>query len=187
MSRFVIGLDLGQSQDFTALAVLEYSGNIRRRYACRHLERVPLGTDYPAIVARVAELRRYKALQDAALVVDAGGPGRPVVDMLRAAHLNPIPVGIVAGRTVRRKGQMIHVPKSVLIGTLIELFEGGRLAFSSGLPESTALTRELAAFRRIITKAGNVTYSAKSGAHDDMILAVALAAWYGESIALQKL
>jgi hypothetical protein len=101
----IVGVDLGQQRDYTAISVLErghvpagekYNAKyhhrgrevfaarqpVRREYQVRHLERPELGTPYPKIAARVVEL--LKSLGGApVLVVDATGVGRPVVDMLR--------------------------------------------------------------------------------------------------------
>jgi hypothetical protein len=88
-----VGLDLGQAHDFTALAVVE-SAIVRsalprppRVHAVRHLQRFPLGTPYPRIVADVVGLLRQLARLDPRrrLVVDQTGVGRPVVDMLSEA------------------------------------------------------------------------------------------------------
>src|SRR5262245_35924047 len=59
--KYLIGLDLGQVSDFTALAVLKATpqrshGGIVNNYDCMHLHRYPLGTSYPAIAAHVAGL-----------------------------------------------------------------------------------------------------------------------------------
>ena len=55
--RYILGLDLGEAQDFTAIAILEQGRPLGARHAhykVRHLERPPLGTSYPAIAYRVA-------------------------------------------------------------------------------------------------------------------------------------
>jgi hypothetical protein len=64
-SQFFIGVDLGQAEDFTAIAVVEraevegawdaarYTHEKRAELRLRHLERVPLGTAYPEVVERV--------------------------------------------------------------------------------------------------------------------------------------
>src|SRR4051794_40209522 len=101
----IVGVDLGQQRDYTAISVLErgyvpagekYNAKyhhrgrevfaarqpVRREYHVRHLERPKLGTPYPEVAGRVVEL--LKSLGGApVLVVDATGVGRPVVDMLR--------------------------------------------------------------------------------------------------------
>src|ERR1700726_1418229 len=99
--RYFVGLDLGQSQDHSALAVVERADLIldeidhvtydrlkERRYRVRFLERVALGTPYPNVVERVREVVRAKPLLGrCTLVVDATGVGAPVVDLLERAQL----------------------------------------------------------------------------------------------------
>jgi hypothetical protein len=99
---FSIGVDLGQRQDYSAVAVVErvrlnaplidYLHWMGREEApdewvVRHLERMPLGTAYTAVTARVVELAKHQTLLgDCRLVVDATGVGMPVADMLREAR-----------------------------------------------------------------------------------------------------
>ena len=85
--RYFIGLDLGQSQDYTAVSVLAETlddGAPKPKYQVGHLERFPLGTPYPDIVRAIVSLTERPELHgDWQLVVDAKGVGRPVVDLLR--------------------------------------------------------------------------------------------------------
>jgi hypothetical protein len=59
---FCVGLDLGQSADYTALAVIQDGtreipgGGTERFLHIRHLERYPLRTLYPDIAEGVAAL-----------------------------------------------------------------------------------------------------------------------------------
>ncbi len=48
---------------------------------------------------------------------------------------------------------------------------------SPALREAQSLVRELQDFRVTITEAANDTYGGRTGAHDDLVLAVALACW----------
>ena len=97
LSEFVVGVDLGQARDYTAIAVAELVGGGDQHL--RHLERLPLGTPYPAVVERIAALVR--ALPgDTDLVIDATGVGRPVRDMMRDAGLDPVAVTITGGRDI---------------------------------------------------------------------------------------
>jgi hypothetical protein len=90
MDRYFVGLDLGQAQDYSALAVLERPEvsartprHLRRpAHALRHLQRWPLGTSYPSIVQDVHNLLRRPVLYRCILIVDQTGVGRAVVDML---------------------------------------------------------------------------------------------------------
>src|SRR5262249_30609404 len=53
------------------------------------------------------------------------------------------------------------------------------------LSEAETLVRELQDFRVEFTAAGHLTFNARSGKHDDLVLALAIAAWraYGGGIA----
>ena len=49
------------------------------------------------------------------------------------------------------------------------------------MPEAAMLARELAAFEMKVSKAAETEMDAwREGAHDDLVLAVAVAAWLGE-------
>ena len=68
MVQYFVGVDLGQSADFTAVAVVEraelkgewdpvtFAWRKTAALRLRHLERTPLGTPYPDVVDRVAGL-----------------------------------------------------------------------------------------------------------------------------------
>src|SRR2546430_358834 len=96
LATYFVGLDLGQSRDHSALAVVEraevfgdldyvtYERRRALRYRVRFLERVRLGTPYPDVVGRVREgVRRPELAGRCTLVMDATGGGAPVLGMLR--------------------------------------------------------------------------------------------------------
>jgi hypothetical protein len=77
----------------------------------------------------------------------------------------------------------LHVPKKELVGVLQLLRQGRRLKIAR-LPERDLLVRGLGNFNVKITTAGNETFEAwRERDHDDLVLAVALACWLGESSA----
>ncbi len=193
--RHFVGLDLGQAQDFTALAVLtrpHLTGNeppAERQppYAVPHLHRFPLGTPYPAVVTAVVDLLRSPPLRGSMLVVDQTGVGRAVVDMLEDGLKGRVtcsfcPVTITAGQEVTHSETgRLRVPKKELVGCLQVLLQTRRLKVAQALPEAATLVRELETFRVKVTEAANETFGAwREGQHDDLVLAVALAAWMGE-------
>ena len=205
-AHFFFGLDLGQAADYTALAILErippaapaaplgwtpYKIRAveaepepqRTRYELRHLERVRLGTSYPAIVQYAARLLTTAPLQDAAtLIVDYTGGGRPTFDMFVAAGLAPVGITITGGDAVVRDGAVYRVPKRDLISALVVLFQSDRLKIARRLPAADALVHELVNFRRSVSlKTGHDSYEAwRESDHDDLVLATAMAAWYAE-------
>lgn len=182
--NFIIGLDLGQAADYTALALLERQ-EVRPNpptYDLRELKQYPLKTAYTEIVASVARLMRRPELgREPYLVVDATGVGRPVIDLLRAAGLDPVPVVITAGIEESNEGLYYHTPKADLVTGTEVLLQAKRLRVAGSLPLASVLITELTAFKRKATLAGNEVFGAwREGEHDDLVLAVALAAWYGE-------
>ncbi len=187
MIKYFVGLDLGQVQDYTALVVSErktWRYDPRPyEYHVRHLERPKLGTPYPVIVEQVRDLMRSRDLiNQAALVVDATGVGRPVVDLFRKAGLWPVAVTITGGNVVTVGGGGFHVPKRDLVTTLQVLFQSGRLKVARKLPLAPVLVEELLNFRvKINVRTAHDSYEAwRDGDHDDLVLAAALACWYGE-------
>jgi hypothetical protein len=182
--RFVVGLDLGQVQDYTAVAVAQRSIDREGVVQVPHLERFPLGTTYPAIVGHMAQLMATPPLRDeASLIVDRTGVGAAVIDLLGQANLSPISATITGGDKVHREGRnRYNIPKRELVGCLQVLLQTGRLKIARALPEAELLSKELLAFQVKITSHAHDTYGAwREGTHDDLVLALALATWYGEN------
>lgn len=184
--RFIAGLDLGQAQDYTALSIIQVIDDDKqfKEHQLRYIERFPLGTHYTTISEKVAKLMLDRLqVKDSELVVDATGVGKPVVEMLRRNGLKPISVTITGGHEVNgSKYEGYNVPKRDLVSTLQILFQCQRLRIAEGLSHSKTLVEELLNFKAKITAKGNDTYEAwREGIHDDLVLAVALASWYGEN------
>ena len=101
--------------------------------------------------------------------------------MLHQAGLPVVPIWITGGDTVSRAGRIIRVPKRDLVSVLQVLFQTGRIKIAPSLPLGSVLVQELMNFRAKITAAGNDTYEAwRERDHDDLVLALAIAAWYAE-------
>ena len=91
-----------------------------------HLERLPLGTPYPAIVDHVGRLLT-KLPGHPELVIDFTGVGRPVFDMFVYSGIYPIGVVITGGTTETRDGRTCSVPKLDLVSRLQALLHEARL------------------------------------------------------------
>jgi hypothetical protein len=186
---FMLGVDLGQSQDPTASAVVHYrklfnhhaSGSrtlVGSRFDCVHLERLPLGLAYPQVCQEVRMLMARKPIAgNVELVIDETGVGRAVGDFFDTAGLRPTRVTITAGLEQSWAHGGWHVPKQVLISTLDARLHSGELGFAPELHEAGAMEGELADFRRKVSSAGRYTFEARVGKHDDLVLAVAIALW----------
>lgn len=183
-TNFFIGFDLGQQQDFSAFAVLEKRLGAVGCYYLRHLERLQLRTPYPMMAQHtqllVARTARHGKTQ---LVMDRTGVGAPVFDLLQALGVQPVAITITSGSSVSGTPPHFHVPKRVLISTLVALFGAGRLKLAKEIPYAVELQEELLNFQvKINRRTRQESYGAKGRRkHDDLVLALALAAFYAEN------
>jgi len=178
MSTRVIGVDLGKQNDFTAISVLDLVrpdiGPPETHVV--YLERFRY-VSYPGVVQRVAALASSPALAGCPLVVDATGVGRAVVDMLREYVPLVEALVITGGRDAVTLGpREHHVPKADLVATLQVLVASRRLKVSSADPLATEFHSEMQDFGYEISEVGHKAFGA-AGAHDDLVLSVAMAAW----------
>jgi hypothetical protein len=194
-SWYFAGVDLGQRRDPAAIAVVEraelagewdavqFAYRKVVEYRVRHLERFRLGTAYPVVVERVKQVTEAGALAGrVTAVVDATGPGTPVVDMLRGAGLRCqlVPVMITPGAKWRRDGGYYMVPKRDLVMGLLLRLEQGELKIAGDLAEGERLAREMAQMRVRVGVSGREQYGTwRKGEHDDLVVAVALGCWGG--------
>ncbi len=195
--RWYLGLDLGQRRDHSALSMLElswepqgqcrvdYSWLFQPRLAVRTLERFPLGVSYERlhliILERLRLLDRHEPAPPSAtppfrrLIVDAGGPGPPVVDRLRLSlprHVRLSPVIITGGRTPSLlSGGYDGIPRRAILSRLIHMIACGSLVAPKVIDGWQQFRAEM------LDLSGDSTHPASPGAHDDLVIAVGLAAW----------
>lgn len=187
----VIGLDIGQRRDYSAIALLEaveeVTGERDRvtfdfiRRTCirlRHVERIRLGTPFASVVDRVSTIvNAPKLRENCTLVVDATGVGAPVVELLRASRLpcRLIPAQITGGLDEGSDGFYYRVPKRDLVTGLQILFDRWPLEIHPGAPAADALVQELIEFKAKPSSSGAMRFA---GSRDDLTMAVALAWWW---------
>jgi Terminase RNaseH-like domain len=194
---FIIGLDLGQKQDYTAVAVVEKENRAgdKPMLYLRHLERFALGTPYAEQMDRVKEivgdekLWVKKRVSDhrtvtwlPELIVDATGVGLGVVEMLKDRGLGYRAVTITGGFSEAFGTGTYHVPKRNLVSRAVAPFEGKRLKIARGMRLTSELVRELENFKvKVSTQTAHDSYEAgREADHDDLVLALALACWWVE-------
>jgi hypothetical protein len=181
-STFALGCDLGQAVDPTALSVvervveakipLEVGTDLRQRagpprFESRYLQRLPLQTSYPAVIAHVARLLARPPLAgNCELVIDTTGVGRAVADMFTTSGLHFTGVTITGGDNEGMDSDTTsnwHVSKIQLVSRLQALFHSGDLKIAKSLPEATILATELQDFRASISEAGYASFGQRSG------------------------
>jgi hypothetical protein len=185
--RTILGLDLGQASDFSALAGIQASRQDEKNravWALPLLKRWTLGTPYPAIVQDMRDI--CAKLDKPVLVVDSTGCGQPVVDFFREANLpvaELIAVTITGGHEANRAAyDRWNVPKKDLVGAAQSCLQTYRIKAAKALREFETLKKELANFKvKINVASATESFEAwRERDHDDLVLAVALALWWGE-------
>ena len=184
-----LGLDLGQRNDFSAVAMIDYIEDVSAQrnpvtfefyrttqLYLRGLTRFPRGTSYvdiPGLVRDIAAVPPPGHLGprlESALAVDAGGPGIPVVELLRRTKMRAgIMPAIITGGGMGSllPGGMYSVARRELVGLLHLALESRLLVFPADMPLKEELIEELSA---IEPEGGQYK-------HDDMAIAIALALW----------
>ena len=182
-----LGLDLGQRRDHSALAVVQlgwiacgrcpqtFAYRFQPELVIRSLERFPLGTCYDGlhdvILARIDSID--SAVPEMQLIIDAGGPGPPVVDRLRKsapASLRIRPVIITGGKAENRlPGGYTGIPRRSLVSTILLAIGAKSLRCPQGIKNWSEFLKELVGLKP------ETTQTAAHDSHDDLVMAVALA------------
>jgi len=204
-TEYILGLDLGQSRDFSAWVLVErtkYDDQLAK-YHVRHIDRIR-DQSYPAIVRHTATLvtalmatlrasqgdRRIAPQRPprVSLIVDYTGVGRPVADLLTDADLG-VEMQLVtitgADQTTQGESGDWRVPKRVLASTVQVGLQTTRLTIEPTLTLAKTLTAELQNFKVKIALNGHDSYGAaeewREGNNDDLVLSLALALWWGDA------
>jgi len=156
---YIMGVDLGTINDYTVTTVID-----RQTHEVVHWDRFK-GIDY----TQQKDMIRAKALRynNARVVIDATGVGKPVYDDLRSSGVF-VDDFTFSGKT-----------KEELVGRLIVFIDEMYLR----VPDIPILVTELKAFeyKYINEKTGellkNTKYSAPIGFHDDAVMSLGLAVW----------
>jgi len=199
-SDFYLSLDLGQSQDYTALAVVQrvpmFNPQTGQRWIelhLKHLERFALKTPYtqiadymrglltgPPFTQDIRDGHRIRKVRWE-LIVDKTGVGVAVTDLLKERRIPFYGVTITGmGQRVNRPASReFNVPKQDLVSALEVPFHKDILKVAKGLEGWPQLREELLNFRRKQnTRTAHISYEHwRETDHDDLVLAAALACW----------
>ena len=195
--KWLLGLDLGQRWDHSAISTLDLTWIERGRcpvtfgwlfephVTLRGLQRVLLGTSYEYVHLIIAEKlkileRRVSAdINRAApareLIIDAGGPGPPMADRLRRTLKGSTlitPVIITGGKGENSlTGSYVGIPRRTLVTQLIQMISC----------QTLRCPRELAGWNEFMEEmleiSGDSTQPESRKSHDDLVMSTALAAW----------
>lgn len=195
--KFFAGIDFGQVNDWTPIAVIERIRPVVRvgihhglvpqakhevkqiptKLDLVHLERIPLGTLYPAQARHIAGLLKSPVLDGVQSYVDITGVGRGPYDMLKELKVRDLHGITITGSrgAAKRHPQGWSVGKAELVNAIQIEMQTGRLRIATQLELFSVLERELMEFRAKINDHGHMTFNAREGKHDDLVLSVGYA------------
>jgi hypothetical protein len=201
-----VGVDIGQKVDPSAICVAELQerGTVRDsvgqlvergqiHYVVRHLQRLPLGTPYPAVVDRLLQIcdkleqRRHKV----EIRLDATGLGAPLVDLFRErsaawrlghaivghGRRSLVPVYLTGSDRATIEDGELRLGKAPMVSRLQVLLQQ-ELIHLPDTAEAEAMRSELANFEIRVNENAHAQFGAfKTGTHDDLVVALGLACW----------
>jgi len=207
----IISIDVGKKVDWTAIVTMEvvqirkpiiipYQVNIdygktRRTdhiyYYIRNIERLPLGTDYIKQAERAYSLYhqvKKKTGMNPHLLVDATGVGEPIFDLFTRYKLQPIGITITGGDSVHKiSSKRLTVPKRDLATEVEKGLQERKLQIADSISLKHVLIDELSNFQvKVNPETGYEQFGHRQGAHDDIVLAIAMGCWYGGRYLLKK-
>jgi hypothetical protein len=198
----MVGVDVGQKRDPTAVCVLEVEerpesdepgARTDDYFIARYLSRLPLGTPYPRVADRLAEVldnlskqasaeARKEVTVNPTVYIDATGVGAPLVDLMKDKGVKVTAVFFNYGdRCVRNEETHgLVVGKAYLVSRLQILLQSARILLPKA-DEARALAEELETYEIKIDEKANERYGAFStGTHDDLATSLGLAVIAGQ-------
>jgi len=197
----IIGVDLGRLADSTTLNILadrliaspttphpslkKYKGGRPPTILTRVYDVLEIGVlkgySYPDIARRISMLCNHpKISKPYDLILDATGVGIAVFEMLRAPpyYLNPYGIVSTGGNAPTQSPWGMNVPKKDLIDNFTLLFSQERIKIPRTLEHYDKFEEQYNNFVRLANGGyGNLDESI----HDDIVMGVAVALWYGEN------
>lgn len=192
-----VGLDIGRAVDHSALVVLARrwerlnmnnmeGATITYKYYITYMRRFTLGTEYNIVESETERIWNLPQLLPTRnwMLVDQTGVGAPVVEALRKKRVPVTGIVMTGGDSVHQPaGNEWHVPKSAMVTQLLRLVQGGKLKVLKTVEWADELEQELNSFGYKMNRdTGNLSYeSLENKVHDDLVVALAMCAWYGEA------
>lgn len=188
-ARMAVAVDLGFAGDPSAAAGIRQTARSGKpHYQLLMLRKWPLRTQYTAIIDDLRDMLAAPIVSGtnnpfakAVLVLDKSGVGVPIYQQVQAAAIN---ASHIVGLTITggRQDGPATATKTNLVAGLVRVIGEKRFEAPATLPLADEFMRELSSFRAKATAAGNVTFNAEAGYHDDLISAVSLGLNYLERL-----
>lgn len=187
----IIGVHIGQGQNPSAMTEVYFSG---WSYSILRLTRFPLGILYTELEDFLIERLKVLTLNGdyhAKTRVNATGVGSPVINLLRKKVTGLTEVYLTGGYKLEEKEDGLMLPKELMLSNLKVLLQTKRISGIFEKPEHQmtasdkeqfalfdALKSEILNYEtKVHIDAAHWNPETKTGEHDDLAIALALACW----------
>ncbi len=202
--QFIVAQDIAKNVDYTVTVVHRVSPRLVKGSSTGRIFYYQEKVFQDMVKLKYTELAEYtrelmqavNVSHDSALVIDGTGVGGPVFDLYDEAGLDPLKIVFTSGESISvqsgvRAGsskfgliQGYGVPKSDLVGVLVVAMEQGRMIRASDVPYKQ---QEMEQYQNFVGRINEKTKYVKFGnaqdeIHDDIIVADAMAVWYGDHV-----
>jgi len=199
--RYLLGVDLAKSLDFTSFAVIEMVYEPATKdyfYHLQGLDRIR-GVEYPQITKLILNTLEHLdklnnigfascSMSDGPhLCLDASGLGAPIRDYLKQAHVftgvrRIYPVVFTGGESARYDvaTHNYNISKTKIISNFLSLMQHRRFDYAADLQALHLLEEEISNFQYHQTASGHIGMDAAPGKHDDLICAICIPLIIGE-------
>lgn len=185
---YYVGVDVGQAQEPTAIAVVERDFDEEGEdygLLCSYLQTLPGGTTYPEVASRLARIEESllsRGADSLRLLVDVTNQGQPVIDLIRRRVAGELIASqFTAGTAAVSEGKSWKIPKMELVTELKIMLQTGRLKIAGrGRDQEqeravSEMLRELEAFQ--YDQPREEILEIKVGPRDSLVTALGLAVW----------
>jgi hypothetical protein len=186
---FVLGLDLGFAQDHSALVVAGVWPGAGHAIGIVHIEQIPLGIPMNEVADMAAALARQHRAKTVVDLSNNSAFATLLAARLPSPQANYLVAGVITGAdTHAATPQAMPVSIGAMRGAIprwmlskAQLVEDIGAEIDNGtlrmgqVGDWEKLRDELHGMERMARRSGTVCYSAGSGKHDDLVLALSLA------------
>ncbi|MEM7216683.1 MAG: hypothetical protein AAF423_14185 [Pseudomonadota bacterium] len=161
-----LGVDLGQAQDHPSMVTAV--GMPKTEKWLTMIKELPLQLSYVTIADAILKLENHHDI----VIVDSGGVGRAVLDMLRKEKSKAWGLGLTGsgkGKIDRGRRMMTMAKRKLVMGVRLHLVDGLiKVSPDVGKDDALAWLEQMRAFQAKGNK-----FEAASGTHDDIVIATA--------------
>ena len=190
---YIVSLDPAKLHDYSALSVLKVTREAGEAYNNYHLIALERQRrqSYEVTAAWFVKAFKNPMLRQGVTfqpipLIDIGGVGEPCSDIIMRIGVQVRGVRYTGGDGFKVEGRNVNVSKALMVSSFLGISEGGRFTMPSRASFEGLFKGELRDFRGEISKLGRMRFEAEDGSHDDLVMSVCQAVWFGETFIRPK-